>query len=298
MLEQARIEWEQKQTALTTVQAARVPLDQLQQREKEQVESTKLLTQHLFAIAQTEQQLKQCQLLKDYHAYRQVDPGKAAAAWQNIVEGWTVAGQIAPLKALTPEQLTLAALQGTGMLTRHRKEALAQATAIRAKAEAKAKAAEKKAESAKESGDGKAAAQPNATADSEAVDVGSSISALEQQKLIDGLRSRLDQFATLYGGLPGEDFQATVNQALFFGNGNVVDEWLKAGQGNLTDELAALEVAVVPERMFLSILTRLPSESERNDLLQSLTADQSDRQQVLARWEWALLSSSEFRFNH
>ena len=29
-----------------------------------------------------------------------------------------------------------------------------------------------------------------------------------------------------YGGQPGQDFQATVNQALFFGTGGTIDGWL------------------------------------------------------------------------
>ena len=37
----------------------------------------------------------------------------------------------------------------------------------------------------------------------------------------------------LYGGAAGQDFQATVNQALFFGNGSTVDGWLKPAGENL-----------------------------------------------------------------
>ncbi len=116
--------------------------------------------------------------------------------------------------------------------------------------------------------------------------------------MIDSLRSRLDQFAALYGGLPGEDFQATVNQALFIGNGNVVDEWLKPGQSNLTDELTKLDVKEVADKMYCQLCRVLPSQSERLDVEQALTAAGADRPQIIVQWQWALLSSSEFRFNH
>ncbi len=98
--------------------------------------------------------------------------------------------------------------------------------------------------------------------------------------------------------MPGEDFQATVNQALFVGNGNVVDEWLKAGQNNLADELIKLEGTELAERLTLAIFSRMPDENEKKDIAQSLSAPNVDKARVIHQWMWALLSSSEFRFNH
>lgn len=293
-LEKCRSELTQKQADLATAQAARIPVDQLQNLEKTLIAADSNLAEHLFKLDQYEKQIALCKLLSDYQSQQHIDPAKAAAVWSSIVEHWTVKGQVAPLKSLTPEQLTLSALQGSGMLTKHVGEATAQAKSILAKAEAKAKSTEQ-ASTEPAKADSPAVKKPDAEV---ANDKPGTLPALEQQKLIDIVRGRLDQFATLYGGLPGEDFQATVNQALFFGNGNIVDEWLKAGQNNLTDELAKLEPPAVAEKMFLSILSRYPLQSERQDVQQSLSVAGVDRPEVIKRWLWALLASSEFRFNH
>lgn len=300
LFDKAKAEQAYKQSALASLQAARPPIPELQALEKGQVETSRNLSDHLFRIDQAKKQIELCKYLLDYQALKQTDASKAAAQWLVIVDRWTELGQIAPLKPLTPEQLTLSAMQGTGVLAKHVSDATTQAKAIRAKAEAaKAKAVEKAAEKAGEKSADKTAGTDKTTTETEVLsEAAASLAALEQQKLIDTVRSRLDQFATLYGGLPGEDFQATVNQALFFGNGNVVDEWLKVGQNNLTDELIKLDVDKVADKMFLTVLSREPNAGEKQDVHSSLTAEGIDRPQVINRWLWALLSSSEFRFNH
>ena len=224
-LEKAQVELANCQSRLTTVQAARVPKEQLQACEKLQVETSRRLSDHLFSLAQAEKQVALCKQLSEYQSLKGNDPSKAAAVWQMIVDQWTIQGQLAPLKPLTPEQLTLSAMKSTGVLLRNWKEATAQAQAIHAKALAKAQAAEKSAEKTiDKSADNKntdKADKKSVKPDVElTLEATASLASLEQLKLIDGLRSRLDQFAQLYGGLPGEDFQATVNQALFIGNGN------------------------------------------------------------------------------
>ena len=302
-LEKAQIEWDAKRLSLTKSEEQRVPPEQLRTLEQQQVETVRRLSSHLFHIDMAERQVALCQSLSEHQTLSRSDPSKAAAVWQTIVDRWTISGQVAPLKALTPEQLTLSAMKASGTLDRHLQEASAQARAILAKAKAaEAKAAAAKLTSttveAKNAAADKAANKAADKSSDKAAEPTSSVTALEQLKLIDTIRSRLDQFATLYGGLPGEDFQATVNQALFFGNGNVVDEWLKAGQNNLTDALVKAEASEVAERMFLSVLSRLPCESEKREVEQSLMAEGANRGQVISHWLWALLSSSEFRFNH
>ena len=61
----------------------------------------------------------------DYSALAKTDPVKAAAAWTALVERWTIAGQIAPLKPLTPEQFAASSMQATGMLKGHEASAVA-----------------------------------------------------------------------------------------------------------------------------------------------------------------------------
>ncbi len=285
----------EKSKKLVAVQAERVPARELRALESAQIETSRQLASHTFAIAQLESQIALCKALAEYQSLRYSDATKAQALWQTIVDRWTINGQLAPLRPLSPEQLTLSAMRGTGMLARYSKEAAAQAQSIRAKADAKA--ADKNADKSPEKNAAKGTSDKPASDDASG-DATSSLAALEQLKLVDTVRNRLDQFATLYGGLPGEDFQATVNQALFIGNGGVVDEWLKPGQNNLTDELTKLDAHAVADAMFLSILSRLPSESEKVDVEKSLSVPEVDKVQVIRQWLWALVTSSEFRFNH
>lgn len=294
-LEKAQIELANCQSRLTSVQAARVPREQLQALEQTQMETSRRLSDHTFSLAQVEKQIALCTLLSEYQSARIRDPSKAASVWQMIVDQWTIQGQLAPLKPLTPEQLTLSAMKSTGILSRNLKEASTQAQAIHVKALARAHATGKSADKKTDDKGEKNADKPDTES---VIDAAASLASLEQLKLIDSLRNRLDQFAALYGGLPGEDFQATVNQALFIGNGNVVDEWLKPGQNNFTDELVKLDNHAVADKLFLSILSRLPNESEKQDVAQALSAEGVNRQQTIIQWQWALLSSSEFRFNH
>ncbi len=94
------------------------------------------------------------------------------------------------------------------------------------------------------------------------------------------------------------DFQGGLQEHLFLNNGplsNVV----ASGKGGLVDWLttsdAPLEKRI--ERMYLSILTRRPISEETARLTEFVTPDKAGP----PRWQdavWALLTSSEFRFNH
>lgn len=110
------------------------------------------------------------------------------------------------------------------------------------------------------------------------------------------------QFGTTFGNRAGQpaEFEATLDQALFVANGKLLRGWLTPNAaGNLIARLAALkDDSAVAEELFLSVLTRLPSEEESKEIAEYLKAREKDRGTALADLAWALLASAEFRFNH
>jgi hypothetical protein len=222
--------------------------------ERAQLNGEQNLAEAKYDASAIDQQVAIAKAIVEYAALVKADAVKAQAAWAALVERWTIAGQIAPLKPLSPEQLAASAMQATGALK-----------PLIAAAEAKHK---------------------------------SSLQTV-QTELLTQLRGTFGEFVRHYGGLPGQDFQATVNQALFFGNGGTIDGWLKASGENLVARLSKQEsVAAVADEMYLSILSRSASEKERQEIAAFLKDRASDKPTAIAELAWALLSSSEFRFNH
>jgi hypothetical protein len=92
-------------------------------------------------------------------------------------------------------------------------------------------------------------------------------------------------------------FQATLDQALFVANGKALRSWLAPRAGNLMDRIAKLKEAnEVAEELYLSILTRLPTDEEKHEIAELLQT--GDRAAAVREAAWALLASAEFRFNH
>jgi len=116
------------------------------------------------------------------------------------------------------------------------------------------------------------------------------------------VNSNIQQFVNLFGSPPGEpeqDFQATVHQALFFNNGGLMQSLVSAQSGNLIDRLQKMEdPQAAVETLYLAVFSRLPDETERSEAVEYLTRDPEAKQQAIQQMIWALLTSSEFRFNH
>jgi hypothetical protein len=122
---------------------------------------------------------------------------------------------------------------------------------------------------------------------------------LAEQQAFDQVRGNVKALENLYGTLPGADFQATVNQSLFFANGNTVQGWVGAGGSQLTSKLASLEdAAALADELYLSVLTRLPTQEERDEVAGFLSDRAADRAAAIGELVWAVVSSNEFRFNH
>jgi hypothetical protein len=100
-------------------------------------------------------------------------------------------------------------------------------------------------------------------------------------------------------GIPQQEFQATLDQALYLANGPTVRGWLTPRTGNLTDRLMKMkENKSVAEELYLSVLSRQPASDECDEVAKYLQGRDKDRAAAVQEMAWALLASAEFRFNH
>jgi hypothetical protein len=126
---------------------------------------------------------------------------------------------------------------------------------------------------------------------------------LTEQALYTRLAGNVVIFVRLFGSQPGQpegqSFQATLDQALFLENSDLVRGWLAPRPGNLTDRLLKLQdMQAAADELYLSVLTRRPSEEERKEVADYMKTRPQDRLAALQELAWALLASAEFRFNH
>src|SRR5262249_564932 len=123
-------------------------------------------------------------------------------------------------------------------------------------------------------------------------------SRLTDIEVIAALRGTLGEFVRQYGGQPGQEFQATVNQALYFGNGSVIEGWLKPNGENLVGRLGKVEDArQIAAELTWAIFSRPPSEAEQQMVCDYLK-DRQDKAAAISELAWSLLASTEFRFSH
>lgn len=91
-------------------------------------------------------------------------------------------------------------------------------------------------------------------------------------------------------------FDASADQALFLVNGSVVQSWLTARSGRLVKEFD--DDGELIDELFLSVLSRPPTDAESADLAEYLGSEDVARKTAVREILWALLTSAEFRFNH
>ena len=202
------------------------------------------------------------------------DAAALTRAATEIPERWSKVFVAGRLKQLTPEQFGWSILVATGVYHNH----VLQETAALDKAKPLS-------EEAKKDPAQLAARQKE-------------LEAAVYAKLAPSVKS----FIRLYGngsGAPQSDFFATVDQALFLANDGTVKGWLVPSGENLTARLGKLEdPKLLAEEMYLSIFARPASEAEVNEVTQYLASRANERPQAVQEMAWALLSSTEFRFNH
>jgi hypothetical protein len=95
-------------------------------------------------------------------------------------------------------------------------------------------------------------------------------------------------------------FQGNLGEHLFLNNSSQLRALIQARKGNLADSLLSSKApwGERVEQMFLSVLSRPPSATERERFVQHLTSDGKAAQALVEEAIWVLLSCSEFRFNH
>jgi hypothetical protein len=108
------------------------------------------------------------------------------------------------------------------------------------------------------------------------------------------LAGNVAPFVRAFGSPAGtiQTFDPSMNQALFLANGPTVRSWLKGG--GLVARLRKLQGDALADELYLSVLTRLPDAEERREAAGFLARTNGD----VADLAWALLASTEFRFNH
>lgn len=98
---------------------------------------------------------------------------------------------------------------------------------------------------------------------------------------------------------PEEEFNPSLRAALFILNDPVVLDWLKPKSGNLMDRLVKMtDNAQIAEEVYLSVLTRSPSDEEKFLVAKHLAKHTDKREAALGQIVWALLASTEFSVNH
>jgi len=112
------------------------------------------------------------------------------------------------------------------------------------------------------------------------------------------LQGNLPQFVAMYGDVSSQEFAASPNQALFFGNSGVVEGLLKPAPGNLTERLSKLsDASALADELYLAVFGRRPTAAEGGSVAAFLQ-DRQDRDVAIREMTWGLMSSNEFRFNH
>jgi hypothetical protein len=259
------------ETALESTRAKRPAPAKLRDLERAVLSAQHQYSDQLYSAAAYDARIATAQSLLDYAALAKTDPAKAEAAWTAIIEKWTIANQVAPLKALSAEQFAVSGMQATGMYA-----------PLIGTAQGKVNKA-----------------QPDALKNAKSDERDQVQANLTELELLNVLRGTFTEFVRQYGTLPGEEFQATVNQALFFGNGAVIDGWLKPAGQNLIATLAKLDDAdAIVDKLYWAIHSRSPTEAERRAARDYLAKSATDKPTALGELAWALLSSTEFRFNH
>jgi len=235
--------------------------------EKAAVEYRKLRTRSKALAAK----LAEAETIIAYEKVAKSDPAAAKRAWELVVQTWNDRGEVTQLKPLTPEAFAAGLMQATGLVNN---------------AETRVRASLKK------------AVPKELTGIAEAERPRMEAMWIDKQTF-DPLKGNYSRFVQLYGEVAGGGFAATLNQALFFGNGGTIENWVKPSGDNLTARLdKTTDAQKFAETMYLTVFTRRPTEVETREVAAYLKGREKDRSLAIQEMLWALLSSNEFRFNH
>lgn len=191
-----------------------------------------------------------------------------------LYERWTSEFAVAPLQPLSPEQLCWSILTVTGVYGR-------QWAAEQAELDKSAPLTDEQ-------------RQDPAQMAARLRDI--------EQRTFDKLKGNVSTFVAYYGagaGQPQGDFFATADQALFAANAGAINGWVAPVSGNVTERIvSAADPRAAAEELYLTVLTRLPTDAEVADVTAYLAARAADKPVAAQELVWSLLNSVEFRFNH
>ena len=112
----------------------------------------------------------------------------------------------------------------------------------------------------------------------------------------------LDYFVRYFGNVTDGrgEYQGGIGERLFMNNGGQVRQLLQRKTGNLADALLTSTAPVEErvDRLFLSVLGRLPRPAERDRFAAHLKGSAAKPDVLVEEAIWALVGSGEFRFNH
>jgi hypothetical protein len=215
--------------------------------------------------------LRELALTRAYQRSSEAPPG--ASPGHDSGGGSTF--MVASLKPLTPEQLAWSVMQGLGLVSLTRQQV----------------------EEKLDGHDVKMRAIFETDAKRRALRI-----TMIEESVHDQLQAKVAPFVRQFAaaaGQPQDAIEPTVHQALFLSNGRQIQTWLAPSNGSLVGRLAALaDATAVAEELYVSLYSRRPTEDERADVAQYLRERSKERVPALQDLAWAMLTSTEFRFNH
>jgi hypothetical protein len=215
--------------------------------------------------------LRELALTRAYQ--RSSEPPPGASSLDESVAASTLS--IFPLKSLSPEQLAWSVMQGLGLVA----------------------TAKMHAEERLDGHDPKMRAILQTDAKRHVLRI-----SMIEEAVHDQLQSEVAPFVQQFAasaGQPQDATEPTVHQALFVSNGGTIQAWLAPSANNLIGRLAAMtDPSSIAEELYLSLYSRRPSADERAEVIRYVTERGKERGPALQELAWALLASTEFRFNH
>lgn len=257
--------------ACDTIVAKRPAADLIAAADRAAIAARGALHEAGFMLARTDLRLGLARDILRHGELVASDPAAATLLHEGIAERWMALGQMARLRALTPEQLAFSLLTASGSIESFR--SAAEATIDK---------------------------EPPESLKTAAPDAAPAIRAIQVEvQTVQHASGFLSTVAGLYGDPLASDFQTSVNQALWLGNSPEITGWLKPAGQNLAARLTALtDDGALADEAFLTVFSRLPGADEKADVAAALAGREADRPVAIAELVWAMLSSNEFRFNH
>jgi hypothetical protein len=191
---------------------------------------------------------------------------------------------VAAVRALSPEQLSWSAMQGLGIRPSYEAQAARKLDGVDPRM--------------------------RAILDSDAKRRSLRATMIETE-VTQQLESYVAQFVSFFGGVAGQpqaaaEASSNVDQALYVLNGGTIRAWTAANSGWLPGTLAkAADPATIADDLYLNLLSRRPTAEERAEVAGYLAREEGRdkdpakrRAAAIADLTWAIVASTEFRFNH